>query len=231
MFLSTHAFLLFELDVARVKSELAVARVKSELAVARVKSELAVARVKSELAVARVKSELAVARVKSELAIAEKEGTRWSAADSVGSAKERATVHGCRGGGSREGVGEGLIKGGWDENSFVAVIFGEARGGEQERGGERGGKGDGEEGERQGDGGERGGGQRDGREEGAGSREEEWLPCAPIGDSDDMELADWVISVSNPVGLPGSISLGVISSLHRTAAKVSEVAGRERRRG
>ncbi|CAI7805864.1 unnamed protein product [Closterium sp. NIES-53] len=149
----------------------------------------------------------------------EEEGTGWSAADSVGSAKERATVHGCRGGGSQEGVGEGLIKGEWDENSFVAVIFGEARGGEQERGGERGGKGDGEEGERQGDGGERGGGQRDGREEGAGSREEEWLPCAPIGDSDDMELADWVISVGNPVGLPGSISLGAISSLHRTAAQ------------
>ncbi|CAI6008723.1 unnamed protein product [Closterium sp. NIES-65] len=210
-----------ELAVARVKSELAVARVKSELAVARVKSELAVARVKSELAVARVKSELAVARVKSELAVAEEEGTGWSAADSVGSAKERATVHGCRGGGSREGVGEGLIKGEWDENSSVAVIFGEARGGEQERGGERGGKGDGEEGERQGDGGERGGGQRDGREEGAGNREEEWLPCAPIGDNDDVELADWVISVGNPVGLPGSISLGVISSLHRTAGQVS----------
>ncbi|CAI6008728.1 unnamed protein product [Closterium sp. NIES-65] len=200
--------------------EPAVARVKSELAVARVKSELAVARVKSELAVARVKSELAVARVKSELAVAEEEGTGWSAADSVGSAKERVTVHGCRGGGSREGVGERLIKGEWDENSFVAVIFGEARGGEQERGGESGGKGDGEEGERQGNGGERGGGQRDGREEGAGNREEEWLPCAPIGDSDDMELADWVILVGNPVGLPGSISLGVISSLHRTAAQV-----------
>ncbi|CAI6001298.1 unnamed protein product [Closterium sp. NIES-65] len=210
-----------ELAVARVKSELAVARVKSELAVARVKSELAVARVKSELAVARVKSELAVARVKSELAVAEEEGTGWSAADSVGSAKERATVHGCRGGGSREGVGEGLIKGEWDENSSVAVIFGEARGGEQERGGERGGKGDGEEGERQGDGGERGGGQRDGREEGAGNREEEWLPCAPIGDNDDVELADRVISVGNPVGLPGSISLGVISSLHRTAGQVN----------
>ncbi|CAI5484227.1 unnamed protein product, partial [Closterium sp. Yama58-4] len=64
-------------------------------------------------------------------------------------------------------------------------------------------------------------GQRDEREAGASSREEEdWLPCAPIGDSDDVELADWVISVGNPVGLPGSISLGVISSLHRTAAQV-----------
>ncbi|CAI5482853.1 unnamed protein product [Closterium sp. Yama58-4] len=57
-------------------------------------------------------------------------------------------------------------------------------------------------------------------EGGVGSRTEDWLPCAPIGDSDDVELADWVISVGNPVGLPGSISLGVISSLKRTAAQV-----------
>ncbi|GJP47832.1 hypothetical protein CLOM_g7013 [Closterium sp. NIES-68] len=58
-------------------------------------------------------------------------------------------------------------------------------------------------------------------EEGGGdTREEDWLPCAPIGDSDDVELADWVISVGNPVGLPGSISLGIVSSLHRTGAQV-----------
>ncbi|CAI6001286.1 unnamed protein product [Closterium sp. NIES-65] len=128
-------------------------------------------------------------------------GDDKTAADRVGSTGGTIPVDCCRGVGSREA----------DGSPAVAGIFGEVRAEVQETGGEGG---------VQRDGGERAG-ERDGREGGEGSREDkEWLPCAPIGDSDDVELADWVISVGNPVGLPGSISLGVISSLHRTAAQV-----------
>ncbi|CAI5485398.1 unnamed protein product, partial [Closterium sp. Naga37s-1] len=128
-------------------------------------------------------------------------GDDKTAADRVGSTGGTIPVDCCRGVGSREA----------DGSPAVAGIFGEVRAEVQETGGEGG---------VQRDGGERAG-ERGGREGGEGSREEkEWLPCAPIGDSDDVELADWVISVGNPVGLPGSISLGVISSLHRTAAQV-----------
>ncbi|CAI5940839.1 unnamed protein product [Closterium sp. NIES-65] len=128
-------------------------------------------------------------------------GDDKTAADRVGSTGGTIPVDCCRGVGSREA----------DGSPAVAGIFGEVRAEVQETGGEGG---------VQRDGGERAG-ERDGREGGEGSREDkEWLPCAPIGDSDDVELADLVISVGNPVGLPGSISLGVISSLHRTAAQV-----------
>lgn len=46
------------------------------------------------------------------------------------------------------------------------------------------------------------------------------LPEAPLGSSRSVELGDWVIAVGNPFGLDNTISLGIISNLHRTATEV-----------
>lgn len=46
------------------------------------------------------------------------------------------------------------------------------------------------------------------------------LPTAPLGDSDQVKVGDWAIAVGNPVGLDNTVTLGIISTLHRTAAEV-----------
>lgn len=38
----------------------------------------------------------------------------------------------------------------------------------------------------------------------------------PIGDSDAVEVGDWVLAIGNPFGLGGSMSLGIVSALGRT---------------
>jgi serine protease Do len=48
------------------------------------------------------------------------------------------------------------------------------------------------------------------RIEGAGS-----LPYAKLGDSDDLQIGDWVIAVGNPFGLDSTVSAGIISSKGR----------------
>ena len=50
---------------------------------------------------------------------------------------------------------------------------------------------------------------------GAGS----W-PVAPLGNSDSLQVGDWAIAVGNPFGLDHTVTLGIVSSLNRNAAKL-----------
>lgn len=46
------------------------------------------------------------------------------------------------------------------------------------------------------------------------------LPVAPLGNSDQVQVGDWAIAVGNPVGLDNTVTLGIISTLHRPSAQV-----------
>ena len=46
------------------------------------------------------------------------------------------------------------------------------------------------------------------------------LPVAPLGDSSLVRVGDWAIAVGNPVGLDNTVTLGIISTIGRSAAKV-----------
>ncbi len=41
------------------------------------------------------------------------------------------------------------------------------------------------------------------------------LVTAPLGDSDQLALGDWVVVIGNPLNLTGSVSFGVVGGLHR----------------
>ncbi|BFM38135.1 HhoA/HhoB/HtrA family serine endopeptidase [Synechocystis sp. LKSZ1] len=45
------------------------------------------------------------------------------------------------------------------------------------------------------------------------------LPVAPLGDSSKVQVGDWAIAVGNPVGLDNTVTLGIISTIGRSAAK------------
>ncbi|MDJ0581976.1 HhoA/HhoB/HtrA family serine endopeptidase [Crocosphaera sp.] len=45
------------------------------------------------------------------------------------------------------------------------------------------------------------------------------LPVAPLGDSNRLKVGDWAIAVGNPVGLDNTVTLGIISTIGRSAAK------------
>lgn len=47
----------------------------------------------------------------------------------------------------------------------------------------------------------------------------EQLPIAPLGDSAQVQVGDWAIAVGNPVGLDNTVTLGIISTIGRTAAQ------------
>ncbi|MGP0128986.1 MAG: HhoA/HhoB/HtrA family serine endopeptidase [cyanobacterium endosymbiont of Rhopalodia musculus] len=51
------------------------------------------------------------------------------------------------------------------------------------------------------------------------SAQEAKLPVAPLGDSANLKVGDWAIAVGNPVGLDNTVTLGIISTIGRSAAK------------
>lgn len=46
------------------------------------------------------------------------------------------------------------------------------------------------------------------------------LPAANLGNSDEIQVGDWAIAVGNPVGLDNTVTLGIISTLHRSSAEI-----------
>jgi len=42
------------------------------------------------------------------------------------------------------------------------------------------------------------------------------LPVLPLGDSDQVEIADWVVAIGNPFGLAQSVTFGIVSQINRT---------------
>ncbi|MCM1981461.1 HhoA/HhoB/HtrA family serine endopeptidase [Lyngbya confervoides] len=46
------------------------------------------------------------------------------------------------------------------------------------------------------------------------------LPTADLGDSDQIQVGDWAIAVGNPVGLDNTVTLGIVSTLHRSSAEI-----------
>lgn len=46
------------------------------------------------------------------------------------------------------------------------------------------------------------------------------LPQARLGDSDHVEVGDYAIALGNPLGLDNSVTLGIISNVHRTSAEL-----------
>lgn len=46
------------------------------------------------------------------------------------------------------------------------------------------------------------------------------LPVAPLADSDQVQVGDWAIAVGNPLGLDNTVTLGIVSTLHRSSAQV-----------
>ncbi|NDJ17130.1 HhoA/HhoB/HtrA family serine endopeptidase [Myxacorys almedinensis] len=46
------------------------------------------------------------------------------------------------------------------------------------------------------------------------------LPFAPLADSDQVSVGDWAIAVGNPLGLDNTVTLGIVSTLHRSSAQI-----------
>lgn len=59
--------------------------------------------------------------------------------------------------------------------------------------------------------------------------EEENLPSLPLGDSDRIEVGDWVVAIGNPFGLSHTVSAGILSAKGRTNDDVAKDEGGRRR--
>ncbi|MGB3135877.1 MAG: HhoA/HhoB/HtrA family serine endopeptidase [Nodosilinea sp.] len=50
--------------------------------------------------------------------------------------------------------------------------------------------------------------------------EDDLLPVAALGNSDQVEVGDWAIAVGNPLGLDNTVTLGIVSTLKRASSAV-----------
>jgi serine protease Do len=50
--------------------------------------------------------------------------------------------------------------------------------------------------------------------------DEHALPSLPLGDSDEIEVGDWVVAIGNPFGLSHTVSAGILSAKGRTREDV-----------
>jgi Do/DeqQ family serine protease len=53
----------------------------------------------------------------------------------------------------------------------------------------------------------------------------EQVPVAILGDSDRMQVGDWVLAIGNPLGFSSTVTEGIVSALGRHSVPGSDVAG------
>ena len=53
------------------------------------------------------------------------------------------------------------------------------------------------------------------------------LPTAAFGNSDEVEIGDWVLAIGNPLGLQGTVTAGIISALGRNIRVIQDTYGIE----
>jgi len=53
------------------------------------------------------------------------------------------------------------------------------------------------------------------------------LPTAAFGNSDEMEIGDWVMAIGNPLGLQGTVTAGIISAMGRNIRIINDSYGIE----